>query len=400
MGSSQLQPAQVNEFNGDVLAAAGGLGGDFSRFFEAFRHMGSTRYIGSARNLINAGSNAQYFDIPVGQSFIENWRREQTGDSIRSRDAIYTLTDDVKRIFGYSGLQITASHDETTFQLVVEGRSYSLTELGSGLAQFILTFGAVAGKEQDYILIDEPELNLHPSLQLDFLTSMAAYAKKGVLFATHSYGLARSSANLIYSVQRRQLHLASSEVRPIEGMPRLSEFLGELGYAGYRELGFDKVLLVEGQSELTTIQQLLRILRKDHQVVLLPLGGSASINANAAGQLEEIKRICDNISALIDSERQSADAPLDGNRQGFVDACKEAKIPCHVLNRRAFENYFPEHAIRAEKGSKFRALLPYEKLGDASPAWGKNENWRIARRMVDADLGGNDNDLGAFLKSL
>ena len=74
---------------------------------------------------------------------------------------------------------------------------YKASELGSGLVQFILVFSnaAMRNPRAAYILLDEPELSLHPSLQLDFLTALGSFASEGVIFATHSIGLARASAD-------------------------------------------------------------------------------------------------------------------------------------------------------------------------------------------------------------
>jgi hypothetical protein len=114
--------------------------------------------------------------------------------------------------------------------------------------------------------------------------------------------------------------------------------------------------------------------------------------------LEEIKRICTHIHALIDSERDVAGAPLCPNRQGFADACQAAGIECCALEFRAMENYFSERAVRAALGASHSALGPYQKLNEVSPSWGKQQNWRIAREMSRDEL--NSTDLGRFLDSL
>jgi len=49
--------------------------------------------------------------------------------------------------------------------------------------------GNAALKKPSFILIDEPEISLHPSLQLKFLMKLAGYASEGVVFATHNIGL-------------------------------------------------------------------------------------------------------------------------------------------------------------------------------------------------------------------
>lgn len=246
------------------------------------------------------------------------------------------------------------------------------------------------------MLIDEPELNLHPSLQLDFLTTLGSYAREGVLLATHSIGLARAVAERVYSV--RKVADGESELTDYESTPRLSEFLGELSFSGYRELGFDKVLLVEGRTDVKTIQQFLRLYRKEHQVVILSLGGSQLINEVSEAELNEIKRITENVFILIDSERDEPGKPLDPRREAFVELCRRAGIQCNVLERRAVENYLSDQAVKRIKGEKYRALGPYEKLKEILPGWAKAENWRIAREMTADEL--KDTDLGNFLASL
>lgn len=104
------------------------------------------------------------------------------------------------------------------------------------------------------------------------------------------------------------------------------------------------------------------------------------------------------MAALIDSEKTDATATLDAQREQFVKNCAAAGIRCHVLERRAFENYLTERAIRAVKGEGYRSLGAFEKLKDAKPTWGKSENWRIAREMTRTELDGTD--LGDFLQSL
>jgi integrase len=102
------------------------------------------------------------------------------------------------------------------------------------------------------VLIDEPELSLHPTLQLKFLETLAGYASEGVIFATHNLGLARSVAPQIYVV-RRSSHTTPPIVAPLHSQEaRLTELLGELSFGGFQELGFERVLLVEGVTEILT----------------------------------------------------------------------------------------------------------------------------------------------------
>lgn len=245
--------------------------------------------------------------------------------------------------------------------------------------------------------IDEPELNLHPFLQTAFLDTLYKYTTHGVIFSTHSIGLARAAADRIYAFQ--QVAEGESRVKEFEDLPGfLSEFLGELSFSAYKELGFEKLLLVEGRHDLNTFRHLLRLYRKDAKVIPLPLGGNTLINGKSGNALQELKRICGDIVALIDSERAAAGEPLSADRQAFVDLCEEVGIRCTVLERRAIENYLSDRAIKAVKGKKYTELGPYELLKNAAVPWAKDENWQIAAQMTPDEL--KETDLGNFLESV
>lgn len=373
---------------------------DLSESLQLLKDLSNTLYIGAFRNIINVVSSntsyPKYFDIDVGVAFVQAWRNFKTGSLNKDNEDAHKITRDIEHIFEFSNLEINPSASVDTLKLIINGKSYFLSEVGSGITQFILVLATAAMKKPSYILIDEPELNLHPSLQLDFLTTLGSYASEGVLFATHSIGLARSSADKIYSI-----HLIDGEKRNVsefEATENLVEFLGELNFSGYKELGFDKILLVEGPTDIKTIQQFLRCYKIDHKIVILPLNGKSQINGSFGPELEEIKRISENISVLVDSERTAPGEKLQERIKEFIKVCKQAGVKCHVLERRAIENYFTDEAIKKAKGNKYCALGHYDKRNQFSPGGSKNENWRIAREMDVKEL--ESTDLGTFLKSL
>ena len=188
-----------------------------------------------------------------------------------------------------------------------------------------------------------------------------------------------------------------SKVSPYEDTANLSEFLGELSFSGYRDLGFNQILMVEGPSKTKTIQQFLRLYSKDHEVLLLQLAGSTLINGSpeAVSQLEEIKRISPHILAVIDSEKSSAEDALPANRTKFLSICDQARITCHVLRRRALENYFTDRAVKQVMGEKYRSLDPFEKRESVNPCWAKADNSRIARAMTKSEI--EQTDFGQFV---
>jgi len=369
---------------------------NFSRIFSKFAVLKNSIYIGSFRNIINIGGEDNYFDISVGTKFIKTWREWKSGPEKQKNDIIQRVQSDIQRIFKFDALEISDALELNTLQVYINGRSYKLNELGSGIAQFVIVLGNIAIKQPGFIFIDEPELHLHPSLQLQFLMALNSYSKNGIFFATHLIGLARSVAERIYSVTRDKKGRAM--IHNFEETPHLSEFLGEISFRSFKDVGYDKILLVEGVNELKTIQQFLRFIHKDMKVVLLPLGGSSMINKKREFELNEIFRMSDNIFVLIDSEKKSKSASLSKDRSNFVNICKKLKMDIHVLDRRTIENYFTEEAIQKVKGDKYHTLSYYQLLKDIDPSWSKSENWKIAREMNFNDI--KNTDLGEFLKKL
>ena len=389
-GKLETKGANVNFQENRMLIGSRNIA-DFSLNFEFFQSLASAMYVPSFRNAINAGGRQAFFDISVGISFIGDWQEWQAGAKREKNAIIQRVLRDIREVFRYTDLQIVATPNRDTLQVNINDRGYKLAELGGGITQFILVLGNAAIRSPSFILIDEPELNLHPSLQLDFLTALGSYSTHGIMFATHSLGLARSSADQIYSVYSTE---GRSKVRPLEDTPNLAQFMGELSFSSYAELGFHQILLVEGVNDVKTVQQFLRFLRKDQEIVLVHLGGGQLINESRRHELNEIKRITGNISVLIDSEKEGPDAELGKDRQAFCQLCKELGFNAHVTEHRAIENYFTQEAIRKAMGSTLGALGPFEKPNK----WPKNQSWRIAREMGREDI--IETDLGKFLEAL
>ena len=382
-----------------VRSSASGVVADFRHLFGACSSLKDAYYIPSFRHLTpfsptagSIGRGSTYFDINVGKPFIELWHTLQTGTLGRDRQRISRLVKEIQQVFGFKDLQVNASLGNDTLIFTIDGKTLKLEELGGGVAQFVVVLGNVALRNPTYICIDEPELNLHPSLQVRFLTKLAAYARDGVLFATHSLGLARSVADRVFSVHRRN---GRAEVSAFTGTPRLAELVGELNYEGYRDLGFNKVLLVEGRTDVKTFIEFLRVLGKENEFLVVPV--SDCINGNSHDELQELTRIAPSVHAVIDSERAAAADPLQKRRQDFCRVCEKLDISCHVLERRATDNYLSEAAVRLEFGDSHTAMSHFQ-TRTAGQSWSKTDNWKVARHMTREELLATD--LGQFLSSI
>ena len=391
-----LNKSTTASWSETYVSVTGGDGVNFSvaDFIDVMKCFQQALYIGPFRNAINEGAGS-YYDMAIGSSFIDTWHTWKTGVSKAQNRAIESVTSDIRNIFDYGRLEINASREQKTLSVYVNGNPYRLQELGAGLSQFIIVLGNAAIKKPPLILIDEPELHLHPSLQIDFLTSLGSYAQDGVIFATHSIGLARSTADRLYSFQNKNGH---STAKPFEQTLNYVEFVGELSFSVFKEMGHDRILLVEGVHDIKTVHQFLRMQKKDHRIVVISLGGDQLARGGVETELAELLRLSNNVSALVDSERVSENAAPKIERRDFQEICEKLSIKICVTERRAIENYFTDKAVKEALGDSHSALASYELLKDSKNGWRKSDNWKIARCMTFDDIA--KTDVGQFIANL
>lgn len=378
--------------HGDGLVVFGDRVFDYAPIIEAARRLANALYIGPFRNIINVGGVDSYYDLPIGGAFITAWASAQSGHNIEANRAVDRVIKEIETLFGISRLEIMASDDRQSLKARINGTPFDVSELGSGLAQFIAVLYNASLKRPSYILIDEPEANLHPSLQLDFILALANYAKHGVLFATHSLGLARAAAEVTYSVHKPLID-GPAYIKDFKELRSIAEFVGELSYSGNYNLGFRNILLVEGRTDIKLFQQLLSKFGAEHTVTIVHLGGSSGINGKASEALAELKHFDAPIYAIVDSESPEA-GKIPKDRREFQNACAALSIECLLTERRQIEAYFTDAAVKDVLGPSFSAPGAFDEV----KAWPKELNWKIARRMAKEDI--EATDVGAFIKHI
>ena len=352
------------------------------------------RYVGSFRHALSV-SGGITDALPIGTDFIREWSSWQGGNNRQNNIRAQNVMRDVARLFGYKSLNIAVTPDQQDLMITADDRPLRLRELGGGIAHFLIVLGVLTMHPSSMVLIDEPELNLHPALQAEFLMNIAERTKMhAVIFSTHSLGLARSTAQRIYSLRRQE---GRSRMRQFEATNDLPEFLGEMSFTAYRELGCERVLLVEGVNDVLAVRQFLKALAKEHLILVLPMNGNDLMH-NRTAELSELQRLGVPVGVLIDSERSASGAPLELRREKFIAECKRLGFSAHATERRAIENYLTDVAVKAEFGPTCRGLSDYEPRPAGATGWAKTDNWRAASRMTRDDF--VNTDLGKFLDGL
>jgi predicted ATP-dependent endonuclease of OLD family len=85
--------------------------------------------------------------------------------------------------------EITDKYIEVSYREEGKNKSFDLFMAGSGFQQFVYLFGFIRLRNPNLILLDEPDVHLHGTLQASLLTELKKLVRnddKQIIFATHS----------------------------------------------------------------------------------------------------------------------------------------------------------------------------------------------------------------------
>ncbi|MFH8716668.1 AAA family ATPase [Streptomyces zaomyceticus] len=208
---------------------------------------------------------------------------------------------------------------------------HNLKELGTGVEQLLLTL--VVGLTQEpsaTLIMEEPETNLHPSAQRALLGLLNTWSSdRLIIAATHSPVMLdwTPAGNRLWQVTR---HQGASRVSIVEEFPQ--DLFHSLGVRLSDVLSADRILIVEGPSDIDVLSAWFPELIRNPRVSIIPGGGgdNARFSNLFAEWLTGIDRLG---SRRVLYLRDRDELPLE-----VVEKLTQSEN-VHVLNCREIENY-------------------------------------------------------------
>jgi predicted ATPase len=241
------------------------------------------------------------------------------------------------------------------------GKRLDILYSGTGLKHFLDVLLKTTVSGANIVLLDEPELGLHPDLQRRFLTylqKLSADKKIQFFLATHSQVLLNYADTVtLYRVtntkgRRQLLHVSKEAVHTI---------LSDLGLRPSDIFNHDICLMVEGSSDVVFFEHIIRELYETDfgaaAVAVLQYGGSAA-EPIISGTINVGNIVSAQRCTFWTRDRDAAPNELPSTpATKFKNAIESAGFPCHIWSRRELEYYFPEGVhIEAQQGDERREV--------------------------------------------
>ena len=368
------------------------------------------------------GSNTNVAELAGGSGLI-SWLQSATNpdpkdsESARRHELLQKFQEEFAQFINCGSVALSVQRQATPAETVettepseinisIDGKLRLLSQLGAGIAEaLIMLLVAKLSQEWqeppiDIVLLEEPELHLHPKMQSALLDRLAGYGVQ-VIASTHSPTVINWFARNGALIFRTHFDKEAGGIwaAPATSHTEQAELIEAIGATPGDLMLADRVLLVEGPNDVPVFQAWLSKApsQNGQKFVVYPLGGNTVSSPNFP--VSDLRELHPKLFVILDSERKAQAKPASQEREKAKSKFDKAEIPCHLTERRATESYFTGAALKSVYQCVAQDLDPF---GDPNLAkqgikqFKKENNGEVARKMKWTDL--ESTDLGEALE--
>lgn len=190
-------------------------------------------------------------------------------------------------------LRWDSGHMKVFFEKTDTQKEYSVAAEASGLINIISILAALFDEEVKVLLVDEPEVSLHPQLQSYLLREMRTAVRKydkTIIISTHSaemisFNSAMDIINMIFFTEGNIPVQVEQSAPELQGK-KLQDFFYRMGQVYKNGFFAQKVLLIEGVSDMILCHALA-----DKLDLNIDVAGAQIIPVDGKGQFSVITKI-------------------------------------------------------------------------------------------------------------
>ena len=361
------------------------------------REGGFIRYIPDKRSISRITADAV---LPDGTGLIQQLHKLRNSDDIEDVRRFNRIGEYARRLFNDDQIElmpyIGESNDELKLNLLLRNKDImrEISNFGYGYSELIIMATYIANIQNSIVIIEEPEVHLHPQLVKDFMEFIATDDNNNQFFIT-----THSNALLDIAIPKRKvfrvyLENGATRIEPLKTEENIYDTLMELGVKPSDIMQSNYVIWVEGPSDRIYIKKWIELLVEKES--FSPIEGleysfeyyggrllshyklvDAAIEDEVEGSIDElinILRITRNCSVVIDSDKNKAEDDISENKQRIQEECKVLKRHCWITGGREIENYISDKVLKEALG--IEGLNQYGKidsLGDEGKKYSKQK---------------------------
>lgn len=237
------------------------------------------------------------------------------------------------------------------------GKQLDILYSGTGLKHFLDVLLKTIISGASVVLLDEPEMGLHPDLQRRFITYLHKVSdEKNIQFflATHSQVLLNYADTVNY--YRIINTKGNRKIIPVRG-DAIQTLLSDLGLRPSDVFNQDICILLEGATEIVFFEHIIRNLYKTEFEniaigILQYCGGAAEGIISGSIDVSNITPAQIYTFWIRDRDAPENSQPSENSRQ-FVRALQDNGLETHIWSKREIEYYFPDNIlVAAQQGDQ------------------------------------------------